>query len=306
MIKKFKLYKEESGAGLVWFAITFVIIIFMTGLAIDGGRLFLSKIDLRKTANAAALSGAQELTESASRITNVVNEILTENKEESSLKQLLIKPNNENKITVTLEKNVPMYFMKIFGIKYTPVQVASSAAIFPMAETKGAVPFGISKDTQFEFMKEYTLKVDAGDSSTGNFGIMALAGTGGRLYEDALKYGYNDSLKAGDIIDTQTGNVEQKTIKGVNYRIDNSPYTEYAEDHRDDPRIVAILVYEPYQVSTNQLKSIKIDGFAFFYLTQPMSSSDSTVKGYFIRKTGTGYGNSNVLDKGAYAIKLVE
>lgn len=306
MIKKFKLYKEESGAGLVWFAITFVIIIFMTGLAIDGGRLFLSKIDLRKTANAAALSGAQKLTGSDSSITNVVNEILSANKEENSLKQLLIRPNNENKITVTLEKNVPMYFMKIFGFKYTPVQVASSAAIFPMAETIGAVPFGLSSDVQTEYMKEYTLKVDAGDSSTGNFGILALAGVGASIYEETLKYGYQSKLSVGDIVQTQTGNIEQKTIKGVNYRIDNSPYSEYSEDHGDDPRIVTIIIYEPYQVSANQLKAIKVVGFAYFYIEAPMNSHDSTVKGYFIKKVDTGIGNSTAVERGAYAIKLVE
>lgn len=306
MIKKFKLFNEEDGVGIIWFALTFALIIFMAGLAIDGGRLYLSKIELRKTADTAALSGATELTGSDSSITSMVNEVLTKDNEMSSLKQLLIKPNNENKITVSLEKQVPLYFMKIFGFNFTPVDVTSSAAIFPMSETTGAVPFGISKDTKFDYTTEYSLKVDAGDSSTGNFGIMALAGVGGRLYYDALKYGYDQKISYNQTIDTQTGNVEQKTIDGVNYRIQNSPYTTYDESHKDDPRIIKILVYTPYQVSTNQLKSIKVTGFAYFYLSQPMSPNDSTVRGYFIRETGVGLGSSDVVDTGAYAVKLVE
>jgi hypothetical protein len=306
LIKKFKLYKKEDGIGLVWFALTFVVIIFMSGLAIDGGRLYLSKIELRKTANAAALSGAQELLGSDSSITNVVNGILNANNEESSLKELDIRPDNEKKITVNLEKNVPMYFMKIFGFDYTPVKVSSSAAIFPMSKVNGAIPFGLSKDTSFEYMQEYTLKVDSGDSTAGNFGILALAGVGASIYEDTLMHGYQGSLSVGDIVGTETGNVQQKTINGVNYRIDSSPYTEGDITHSDDPRIVTILIYEPYQTSTNQLKSIKIVGFAYFYLAQPMSSKDSSVKGYFIQKVGIGVGDSNAVDSGAYAVKLVE
>ncbi|MFL0247776.1 pilus assembly protein TadG-related protein [Candidatus Clostridium stratigraminis] len=306
MIKKFKLLKEEDGVGLIWFALTFAIIIFITGLAIDGGRLYLSKIELRKTADAAALSGASELTGTSTSITNIVNEILSANNEQSSLKALDIKPNGEYKVKVTLEKNVPLYFMKIFGFNNTPVDVSSTAAIYPMVETSGAVPFGINKDTIFDSNTLYTLKVDAGDSTAGNFGILALGGVGADLYSDNLRYGYNQDIHVGQIIDTQTGNIQGKTVDGVNYRIQNSPYAAYDESHKDDPRIIKILVYEPYEASTNQLKSIKITGFAYFYLAEPMGSNDSAVKGYFIRQTGAGTGSSDVADNGAYAAKLVE
>lgn len=305
-MKKFKLYKEEDGIGLVWFALSFVVIISIAGLAIDGGRLYLAKTELRKVSDAAVLSGAQELEISDSSVTNIVNQILIAHNEQSSLKELQIRPGNENKLTVTLEKDVPLYFMKIFNFDSTPVSIRSSAAIYPIVRTEGTVPFGIHKDTQFEFMKEYELKVDAGDSEVGNFGILALAGVGGRLYEDALKYGYNEELKAGQIVNTQTGNIEQKTIKGVNYRIDTSPYADGDITNRDDPRIITILIYEPVSVTGNQVKSVKIVGFAYFYLAQPMSTTDSTVRGYFIKKVGTGIGDDNALDKGAYAIKLVE
>lgn len=309
MKRKFKLYKEEDGIGVVWFAISFIIIVFIAGLSIDGGRLYLTKTELRKAADAAVLSGAQELETNDTSLTNIVNQILIAHNEQSNLKELLIRPANEDKVTVTLQKSVSLYFMKIFNFNNTTVSVTSSAAIYPLAQKIGIVPFGINKDTNFEFMKEYELKVDSGDSLSGNFGILALAGVGGKLYEDALKSGYDAEINAGpngDIVDTQTGNVQQKTVKGVNYRIASSPYEAGDITHSDDPRIVCVLVYEPYKFTTNQMKSVKIWGFAYFYLEQPMSSTDSTVKGYFIKKVGPGIGNINALDKGAYAIKLVE
>lgn len=306
MIKKIKMYTQEDGIGIVWFALSSVIIAFIAGMVIDGGRLYMTKAQLRKAADAAVLSGAQELETSNSSVQDVVNEILIDHNEQDSLEKLLIRPNNEPTITITLKRSIPLSFMSIFGFNSTPVSVTSTAEINPMAKTSGTVPFGISRDTQFVFNKEYTLKVDSGDSTAGNFGILALAGVGGRLYEDALKYGYDQSLEVGEIVDTQTGNIQQKTVAGVNYRIAESPYTTGDLTHRDDPRIICVLVYEPYDVSTNQIKSVKIDGFAYFYLEQPMSSTDSTVKGYFIQYVGKGEGDPDAEDKGAYAIKLVE
>lgn len=303
MAKKFNLYKEEDGIATVWFALFFIVIVFISGVAIDGGRLYKTKSELRKAADAAVLSGAQDLTVSSDSVTNIVNQILAAHNETSSLQDLSISP---TKVTVTLKKDVPLCFMKIFKIDSAPVSVISAAQILPMKETVGAVPFGISKDIALTYMQEYELKVDSGSSLTGNFGILALAGVGGKLYEDALKYGYDQALTAGQVVDTQTGNVEQKTINGVNYRISESSYATNDISHRDDPRIIKVLVYEPYLITTNQIKSVKIDGFAYFYLEQPMSSTDSTVRGYFIRETGTGTGSSEVVDKGAYAIKLVE
>lgn len=299
-------YNEEDGIGSVWFALIFIAITFIAGIAIDTGRLYEARTELRKVANAAVLSGAQELEISDSSVENVVDQILAAHNEQDSLEELLIRPNNKNRISVTLKKEVPLHFMRIFSFDSATVEVRSSAGIFPIAKASGAVPLGIHKDTPLEFMKEYELKADAGGSEAGNFGILALSGVGAKNYEETLKHGYDKDVEIGQIIDTQTGNVAQKTVNGVNYRIDASPYPVGDITHRDDPRIITILVYEPYFITTNQVKSVKVCGFAYFYLKEPMSQQDSTIKGYFIKKVGTGIGEEDALDKGAYAIKLVE
>lgn len=313
LIKKFKLIKDEDGVGVVWFALSFIAVIFIAGLAIDGGRLYETKSELRKAADAAVLSGAQQLTVSDTAVTDTVNQILAAHNEQSSLKELLIKPDNENKVTLALERSVPLYFMKLFGFSSTPVSIRSAAEIDPLVRTTGIVPFGIDKNllSGIEKGTQVELKVDSGDSIYGNFGIVALSGVGGKLYQDALMYGYEEEIDLSDInnlpvYDTQTGNVQHKTVTGVNYRISQSPYADGDMTHSDDPRIITILVYEPYKVTTNQLKSIKVTGLAYFYLDQPMSSTDSTVKGKFISLVGKGYGKKDALDCGAYAVKLVE
>lgn len=306
MHKKFRLYEEENGNGLLLFFLFFFIFVGITGVVIDIGILYKTKAELRKTANAAVLSGAQELKTSDDAIKQVVTDILKADGEENSLKGIDIRPNNENKLSVTLGKEVPTSFMKLFYINSIPVSVTSSAGIAPISRSVGAVPLGIDKNITLEYMKEYKLKVDAGSSAYGNFGILALSGVGANLYEQDLMYGYKSELKIGDVIPTQTGNIAGKTRTGVNYRINSSPYQTDDYTHRDDPRVILILVYEPYEILTNQLKSVKICGFAYFYLKAPMSYQDSEITGYFIQRVGTGTGNVNTRDNGAYAIRLIE
>lgn len=306
MFKKLKFYKDEKGSGLLLFSLFFLIFIGIAGLVVDAGILYKTKGELRKTANAAVLSGAQELTNSDSAVSTVVQDILKSDGEEGSFKELLIKPDGENKLTITLEKNVPLSFMKLFNMDSIIVNASSSAAIAPMTIAAGAVPLGIDKSTPLEYMKEYKLKVDAGDSTYGNFGVLALSGVGANLYEQDLMYGYESELQIGDIIPTQTGNIEGKTRNGVNYRVNSSPYTVDDYSHRDDPRVILILVYEPYEIATNQLKSVRVCGFAYFYLKAPMSNNDSEIIGYFIQRVGVGTGDVNAQDNGAYSIRLVE
>lgn len=306
MLEKYSFYRDEKGNGLLLFSLFFLVFVGISGLVVDAGILYKTKAELQKTANSAVLSGAQELTNSNSAVSAVVQNILKADSEEGSLKEILIKPNGENKLKVTLEKNVPLYFMKLLKMNSVTINASASAAISPLTNAPGAVPLGIDKSIPLEYMKEYKLKVDAGDSTSGNFGVLALSGVGANLYEQDLMYGYKNSLKVGDIIPTQTGNIAGKTQNGVNYRISSSPYTVDDYTHRDDPRVILILVYEPYEVTTNQLKSVRVCGFAYFYLKQPMSNKDTSITGYFIQRVGVGTGDVNAKNNGAYAIKLVE
>lgn len=301
-----KLIKEESGGSIVITALLMVVIIGMAGLVIDMGILYNAKSSLNKTVNTAVLSGAQELINSDSSVHEVVDEVLVKEGEEKSLKAINIDKKGSYRLKVVLEKEEPLYFLKLFNLNSMRVSSYAAAQLASMSKASGAVPLGIDDSIPLEYMKEYTLKVDSGYSEYGNFGILALSGPGAKLYEQDLRNGYKDEIRVGDIINTETGNVSGKTRDAVNYRINSSPYPEDDITHRDDPRIILVLVYQPYEVSSNQLKQVKITGFAYFYIKTPMGSNDSSIKGYFIKKVGNGVGDEDIECNGAYAIRLVE
>lgn len=302
MIKK--LRSREDGSSLLMVALTLGALLVMTGLVIDGGHLVKMKSHLQKTANAAALSGAQEIPNLEGKVQEVVNQILSAHGEGQSLSQMEIL---EKELRVTLKKDVDLFFAPLFGMERVTISAKAAAGLFPMGSAKSAVPLGIDESVNLVYGQTYQLKVDAGDSISGNFGVLALEGPGAKLYGESLKYGFGSSLNVGDVINTQTGNIAGATRDGVNYRIANCPYPVGEYEHRDCSRIMLVIVYKPSSVINNQLKSVTVTGFAYFYITNQMSSTDDSIKGIFIKRAGTGFAETKrPIDRGAYAIRLIE
>jgi hypothetical protein len=305
MKKLFRRFsQEEQGSSIILMGVAIIGLLAIVGLVIDGGTLYMSKSHLQKTANAAALSGAQELTYNETAVTEVVNQVLQAHQETNSLVQTIIEM--EHKVTVHLEKEVTLSFVNIFGYDSAPVEAIATAEIMMMSKAAGAAPLGIDESISLEFYREYKLKVDEADVDTGNFGVLALGGTGASTYEQNLKYGYQNAIQVGDILGLQTGNIAGKTKTGVQERLDACPYLAGETHHRDCSRILLIPVYQPYTYATNQLQEVKITGFAYFYILEPMNSQDKTIKGMFIKRAGTGIVDPAIVNKGAYGIRLIE
>lgn len=285
--------------------LSMLLLLTVVGLVIDGSTMYAAKSELQKAANAAVLSGAQELTTGGSSVESIVKDILSEHDEQNSLVNMDIEMNST--VRVQLRKKVALGFGKLFGKEYVTVSVKAGARIETMGAAAGAAPLGIDDSIPLEYYREYKLKVDSSEVDRGNFGILALDGPGASTYERNLKYGYQGELQIGDVVDTQTGNIAGKTREGVQYRINQCPNPQMDFTLRDCARIILIPVYKPYNhTEGKQLKQIEITGFAYFYITEPMAHNDTSIRGMFIERAGTGYTKPGAVSRGAYAIKLVE
>jgi len=305
-----KLLSEQQGSTIVLVAFAFTLLLAAAGIVVDGGRYYTLKSHLQKTANAAALSGATELVDDEPSVQAVIQDILSHHGETDSLAgapdiQLM------NSDRVTLKKQLKLGFAGIFGQNTVTASAQAAAQLFPIGSAIGAAPLGIDNSITLNYNTPYQLKVDSGDSSTGYFGVLALGGTGASTYEDNLKYGYQNAISVNDVIDTQTGNISGSTQDGIQLRLDSDPYPiwDYTKPgtspNRDSPRVLLIPVYEPVS-SSQQLKEIKVVGFAYFYILAPMNKQDSSITGVFFKKADIGTAGPGAVDKGAYTIKLVE
>ncbi|OIJ14637.1 hypothetical protein BKP35_06190 [Anaerobacillus arseniciselenatis] len=299
-----QLIKKENGNALVFVSFAMVGLLAITGLVLDGGTLYMTKSHLQKTANAAVLSGAQELIGTDEEVTSIVERVLKEHDETESL--LSIEFTLGNRVEVELEKEVPLAFSKLFGRQTAPVHVHAAAEIGTMGRAHGAAPLGIDEAIELEHYVEYLLKVDEKDVDTGNFGVLALGGPGANTYEDNLRNGYNAEIKINDILETQTGNIAGKTRSVINELVQNCPYSPGDAIERNCSRVLLVPVYKPHYISTNQLKEVKITGFAYFFITEPMSNNDTTITGMFIKRTGTGFIEPDSSYQGAYSVRLTK
>ncbi|WP_132243177.1 TadE/TadG family type IV pilus assembly protein [Marinisporobacter balticus] len=294
---------NQSGSTLILFSFLLVGLLGMIGLVMDGGTLFVSKTHLQKTANAAVLSGGQALFSEEQTVNDIVTKILNAHNENTSLNALTIEMGN--KITVNLRKEVPLSFLPLFGFSKVPVEATATSLVVPMGSGRGVAPLGIDEGIPLVFYQSYKLKVDQTEVSAGNFGILALEGPGAKTYEDNLRSGYSGEIQIGDIIETQTGNIAGKTRTVIDERINACSYPGDI-DHSDCSRILLVPIYQPYNYTSNQLKEVKITGFAYFYILEPMHINDTSITGMFIKRVGTGFGDENSINGGAYTIRLTK
>jgi hypothetical protein len=299
-----KLTKDQNGSAIPLVGLSLIVLLALTGFALDMGTLIGAKMHLQKAANAAVLSGAQELTNNETAVRNVVNTVLEHHDEGGNVTALNVEM--ERNVAVDLSREVPLAFSSLLGRETAFVEVHAAAEIMTMAHAAGAAPLGIPDSVTLEYYKEYKLKVDETDVDTGNFGVLALGGTGAQTYETNLKYGFQNPIKVGDIIGTQTGNIAGKTKTGIQDRLNRCPYLAGETHHRSCPRILLIPVYRPYTVKESQVQQVEITGFAYFYISAPMNDRDKTISGMFIKRAGTGFVDPNIVNTGAYSIKLTE
>jgi hypothetical protein len=299
-----QFHHEQGGSSIVLAGLALLVLLAAMALVVDGGTVFVERSHLQKTANAAVLSGAQELTHQQAAVTGVIQTILQRHNEATSLQSSAI--NMGQNVSVQLAKTVPLGFSKLLGKDTVTVAANAAAQITPIGSATGAAPLGIDDSIVLQFGQQYKLKVDQTGVASGYFGILALGGPGANTYEDNLMHGYSNEIQVGDIIDTQTGNIAGDTRDAVQYRIDSSPYVSGDTSHPDDSRIILVPVYKPYDFTSNQMKQIQVTGFAYFYISDPMSSKDTSITGMFIKKTGAGVAKPGARDKGAYTIRLTE
>jgi hypothetical protein len=304
MSKIFKLLNNEKGNVAVLSAFLFIGLLGIAGIAIDGSLYFMTKTQLQKTVNAAVISGAQELTNKEDQVRVVVSDILKAHNEETSLDSIQVEM--EKKLAIDLEKSLKLSFSSIFGIEEVDVRAHAAAELRAIGRAKGAAPLGVDERTLLEFNNEYSLKVDSSESLTGNFGILALGGPGAKTYEENLRYGYSEELKVGDIVNTQTGNIAGPTQSAVQERVNGCSESPTNLIDRDCSRVILVLVYKPMQPDGSKLQSVKITGFAYFYITEPMSSKDTSIKGIFIKRAGLGFEENGSVSRGAYKIRITE
>lgn len=189
----------------------------------------------------------------------------------------------DNKLLIHSKKTVPMLFLPD---KELNVTIAASVPQ-PVGEVGGAVPISVEEpEGGFVIGTEYVIKDGGGAGSTGNYGPLALSGSGASDYEDDLKYGYEGTIKIGDLLTTKPGNVNGPTHDAIEYRLGTAS-TE------DDILLVVITDDDP-----QGRDEITVKGFAAFKVTEV--DHQGAITGEFIKYKTSAEPGSGAANYGVY------
>ncbi|HWQ30087.1 MAG TPA: TadG family pilus assembly protein, partial [Negativicutes bacterium] len=136
---------------------------------------------------------------------------------------------SNRRITVSANKSVSLFFARMFGKSSADVSAKATAIAGPITAVKGIKPFGVEMQ-EFIFATPYDLKEGGGEGNTGNYGALALGGSGASNYRTNLINGYDDSvLRVGEVIETEPGNMNGPTLDGIRAILDSDSHSHSAD-----------------------------------------------------------------------------
>lgn len=300
------LYNREGSSSIILLFMITVIIGLMT-LTVDAGLLYLEKSKLQNCVDAVALAAISSYAEGHEKMLEEAYKYSDFNGVPPENLNINISENNR-RVTVSTDKSVTLYFARIFNMSSADVEVNAAAIAGPLSSIKGIRPFGIEQQ-EFIYGDTYTLKSGGGGGTTGNYGAIALGGNGASTYRNNLINGFNNySLKIGDDIETETGNMDGATFDGIS-EIVHSDFHLHSEDlsqlEVDCPRLIKIPVIDSFNIAGRS--TVKIVGFAAFFLDDIVKVNGKTeITGRFLKSIGVGEIDENGAGYGLFGTKLVE
>lgn len=293
---------DNKGSIAIILCLVFTVLLGFTAYVVDIGLIYAEKVKLSNAIDSALLAASLELPTDSTKARNVAIEYLQMNNTDPSKVSIVISADNKS-IHMEGIKNVNHFFAPIIGIDSSNVNASAKVIIAPVKSVKGGVrPFAVEK-FDFSYGDLITLKEGAGDGYHGNYGAVALGGTGANVFKSNSLYGYSGTITVGDLIDTETGNMAGATNEIKNYI--ESEYSNFSDFNRTSIRLWTIPLVDSLMMDGR--KDILVVGFGEFYVESITSHSGKIeIKGRFIRYVTNGEVDMTLSDTGAYGSKLVK
>jgi hypothetical protein len=310
--------KHTCSKGQISVALILVMTVILgaVGLCADSALLYLNWVILQKGVDAAALAGAGYLQSNSQSVPQAISVAVTyaqsngiRNSElvaDGSGNRAYVPGPNYSTIRVTAQRTVPYTFLRLIGLSSGKV-AATATAQMPQAPscvncssavpTPGSqptvipgnicssvgqcnvVPIGLDYSTPYNFDQSVTL--NQGQVGPGNWGSLALGGTGGANLRTNIADGYLGPLAINQWIDTEPGKKVGPIDQGFNDRISQGqsqfPGGTFDAHNPTDPRVMILPMVD--WNSPNGRSQVKIEAFAALWVD---SVSGGTIQAHFI------------------------
>lgn len=280
----------ERGATLVTTALFATGLVVFAGLVADTGGLMYHRTRMQVAADAAALAGAKGLLNGQTYAVAQAKEMAAKNGYELTDKNITILQGSRMKVAMDVPNQslVARVLETVQGsgdadkAQSLNVGAKAQADLHCVDLTYGVRPFGVPEE-DFKPGAEYILKQGPGGSIHGNFQALGIDGTGATIYRTSILNGAKRTVRVGDMLPTEPGNMQGPTVTAVNQLLgnDHTSYQDAAKGVRT-PRVMLVPLLGDSFFNVNGRANVTITGFARFYVTYTTSRSE--VYGRFIDK----------------------
>jgi len=294
----------KKTSGNITILVSFVLVLILVSLAFvtDFGVIYAEKAKLIKAMDAAILAGGQALPENISEARSVMETYLIDNG--VGLDQVTIWIADDGmSASITGTKDVEHVFAKVIGMTTTEVNGISKIQLGALVSVQGGIrPFGVEA-FDFSYGDQVVLKSGAGDGYSGNYGALALGGTGGSVLLDNALYGYTGEIAIGDWVSTEPGNIVS-LLKYMKDYINTIPET-FDNYSMGSDRIWTLPLIRSLEVEGRD--EVEVVGFGQFFVEDiGKVSGKATFTGRFIQYVSPGDIDFDRVSTGALGMKLVE
>jgi Flp pilus assembly protein TadG len=293
------LRKRDGSKGQAMFIVIIAlpVIVGALTLVMDVGNLYYNQVSMQVAVDSGVLSGALYLPSYTSQAVSVAEDYAERNGIKASEIVSCTVSADHKTVLMTTSRSLPCFFCAVLGegtahaqtapgpetSSGTGVRASASALIVPIKAATGMVPIGVDYRTNLSFGNSIQLK--QGQVGAGNWAPLALGGTGADNYKSNIQNGYPGKLTAGDMIQTEPGNVAGPTNQGFQYRIrmgQNQFSTGTFQNHDlNDPRVMLIPMVDFSNI--NGSSQVPMKGFAMMWIVSV--DGQGTITCYFIQQS---------------------
>ena len=234
-------HRGERGQVLMMSVLLLPILLGMTGMAIDLGSYADHRRSLQNAADSAALAGARELPDKTAAETAAYKWGANNNVSASDMTVTVTAVDSTHPnplVSVHINTNHDFSFIRVLGVGSSDVGAQATAMKTTAGGAGSLVPWGVLQTTWASAVPgtSLTLKYDANNPTSGNFGAVRLDGSGSAIYEKTIDGGSTSYVCASgtagctdtspvcaiSVCPTETGNKVGATRDGVDWRMTNT------------------------------------------------------------------------------------
>src|SRR3984893_17994480 len=195
--------KRYTAKGQAMFLVILAlpVIVGVLTIVMDVGNLYYNQISMQVAMDSGALAGAYYLPSYPSQAKSVAQDYAVRNGlKASEIVSVTVTPDNKT-VIMNSARNLPCFFCAVLGAGTAHAQTAPSsestaptvtgtgtALIVPIRAATGVLPLGVDYRTNMSFGNVIQLK--EGQVGAGNWGALALGGSGASNYRTNLQNGY--------------------------------------------------------------------------------------------------------------------